>query len=235
MKKVTFLLLILSLHVSAQYNENKWSVTFNTVYTTSAKIYLDPNSADEILRNNSFPLQGIVSPQLEIRYRISDDIIIGLSTEYMKATSSGENLTAFSGTSTISVLLQDGFTLIPIEFSGYYLIPFSTDQFKFLMGGGMGYYFGSQIRKFGDVEVTNVKRPPAYGIHVIVTMDYLITDYFSVRGEMKFRDPQFDVTSQYTKTDVNYNGKLIHLGQKEFDSKINVDGVAFVFGISYHF
>jgi len=229
------LILLLSLSAYAQYNGNRWSITLNTVYTTSAKIYLDPNSADEVLRDNAFPLQGIVSPQVEVRYRISDDIILGLSTEYMKATSSGENLTAFSGLSTVSILLQDGFLLIPIEFSGYYLIPFSTDNFKFLMGGGMGYYFGSQIRKFGDVEVTNVKRPAAYGIHVIVTMDYLITDNFSVRGEMKFRDPQFEVTSQYTKTDVNYNGSIIHLGQKEFDSKINVDGVSFIFGLTFHF
>jgi outer membrane protein W len=235
MKKVTLLLLFLTLPVAAQYNGKRWSITLNTVYTTSAKLYLDPNSADEILRNNAFPFQGIVSPQVEIRYKISDDIILGLSAEYMKTTSSGENLTAFSGISTVSILLQDGFLLIPVEFSGYYLIPFSTEQFKFLMGGGMGYYFGSQIRKFGDVEVTNVKRPAAYGIHVIVTMDYLITDYFSVKGEMKFRDPQFNVTSRYTKTDVNYNGTLIHLGQKEFDSKINVDGISFIFGLTYHF
>lgn len=235
MKKVALFLLILSLPVSAQYNGKRWSITLNTVYTTTAKLYLDPNSADEILRNNSFPLQGIVSPQVEIRYRISDDIILGLSTEYMKSSSSGENLTAFSGSSTVSILLQDGFILIPIEFTGYYIIPFSTEHFKFLMGGGMGYYFGSQIRKFGDVEVTNIKRPVAYGIHVIVSMDYLITDNFSVKSEMKFRDPQFNVTSSYNKTDINYNGHMIHLGQSQFDSKINVDGISFIFGLTYHF
>jgi hypothetical protein len=235
MKKVTLLLLLLSLPASAQYDAKRWSISLNTVYTTSAKLYLDPNSADEVLRNNSFPLQGIVSPQVEIRYRITDDIILGLSTEYMKSTSSGENLTAFSGNSTISILLEDGFTLIPIEFSGYYLLPFSTEHCKFLMGGGMAYYIGSQIRQFSDVEVTNVKRPAAYGIHVIITMDYLVTEFFSVRGEMRFRDPQFNVTSQYTKTDFIYNGAPAHLAQKEFDSKINVDGVALTIGLTFHF
>jgi hypothetical protein len=233
--KSLILLLLISVPLSGQYKDKQWSLSLNTVYTTTAKIYLNPNSADAILRNSSIPIEGIVSLQAEVMYQLEDDILLGLSTEYMRSTSSGFNLTAFAGNSTISVLVQDGFQLIPIEFSGYYILPFSTEKFNFLMGGGLGYYIGEHIRKFGDVQVSNIARPTAYGIHVILIMDYLIKDFLSVRGEMKFRDPQFNVTSKYDKTDVNYNGSLIHLGTGTFNSKINVDGISFIIGITFHF
>jgi hypothetical protein len=233
--KTFIVLLMISIPVRGQYNDKLWSFSLNTVYTTTAKIYLNPNSADPVIRNNSFALEGIVSFQAEIMYKLEEDILLGLSTEYMRSTSSGYNLTAFSERGTIAVLLQDGFQLIPIEFSAYYILPFSTERFNFLMGGGVGYYIGEHIRKFGDAKVSNIARPTAYGIHVILTMDYLIQEYISVRGELKFRDPQFNVTSKYDNTDVNYNGSLIHLGAQSFSSKINVDGISFILGITFHF
>lgn len=235
MKIKVFLLLILSIPLWAQYKSKDWSLSLNTVYTTSAKIYLNPNSSDVILRNNYFSLQGIVNLQAEIMYKLEENILLGLSTEYMKSTSSGFNLTAFAGNNTISVLVQDGFQFIPVELSGYYALPFSTERFKFYMGGGIGLYLGKHIREFGDAQVTNVSSPVAYGIHVILIMDYLVSNYFSTRFEMKFRDPQFNVTSKYDKTDVNYNGTVIHLGKQTFDSKINVDGISFILGVTFHF
>jgi hypothetical protein len=233
--KSLILLLIVSFPLRGQFQDKEWSLSLNTVYTTTAKVYLNPNSADAVLRNNSIPLQGIVSLQAEIMYELQDDILFGLSTEYMRSTTSGFDLTAYSGDRTISVLVQDGFLLIPIEFSGYYLLPFSTEKFNFLMGGGIGYYIGEHIRKFGDVQVSNIARPTAYGIHVILIMDYAIQEFLSVRGEMKFRDPQFNVTSKYDRINVNYNGSLIRLGTETFNSKINVDGISFIIGMTFHF
>jgi outer membrane protein W len=234
MKRIILFVLI-SIPVWGQSNGKEWSISINSVYTTSAKIYLNPNSSDNIIRYGYFPLQGIVSPQVEFMYQIDEDILLSLSLEYMKSTSSGFNLTALSGNNTVSVLVEDGFLMIPIEFSGYYILPFSSEKFKFLMGGGVGYYIGSQIRKFGDEEVSTVSRPSAYGIHVMLTMDYMIKENIAIRGEMKFRDPQFNVTTKYNKLDVNYNGGVIHLNNQTFDSKINVDGISFILGITFHF
>jgi hypothetical protein len=103
------------------------------------------------------------------------------------------------------------------------------------MGGGAGYYIGSHIRKFGDADVSNAERKTAYGIHVSISMDYLIKDFISVRSEMKFRDPQFTVKSKYNKKEVNYDGYVIRLAQETFDSKINLDGVTFILGLVFHF
>ena len=228
-------LLLLTSYANAQFGSKRFSIGVNGVYTTTARIYLNPNSSDPILRNYAFEIAGIINPALDFRYRITDDIIIGVGTEYMKATASGPNLTAFSGNSTVTINVNDGFLLIPVEISGYYLLPFSTEKFKFLMGGGAGYYYGEHIRDFGDASVSTVSRDFAYGIQVSVSMDYMIRDDITVHSEMKFRDPQFKVKSAYNKLEVNYENQTILLAQKTFDSKIDVDGVTFILGFSYLF
>ena len=218
-----------------QYNGNSFLVGINGIYTTSAKIYLYPNSSDEILRNTSFPLSDIYNAGIYFRYRLSDDILIGFSTEYMTKTASGKNLTVFSDNKTVTIEVQDGFKMIPFELSIYYLIPFSTERFKFLMGGGGAYYYGKQIRKFGDESITSSETQIAYGIQVSISMDYLLTNNFIIHSGMKFRDPQFSVENNYNKKVVNYNGTTINLAQSSFVSKINVDGVTFELGAAYAF
>ncbi len=218
-----------------QYNGNRFMFGVNGVYTTSAQIYLYPNSSDAYLRNTSFPLSDIINPGIFFRYRLSDDIIIGFNTEYMAKSEYGNNLTAFSNDKTVSVEVKDGFIMIPIELSLYYLLPFSTDNFKFLMGGGGAYYYGKQTRNFGNADIKSSETHIAYGIQVSISMDYLINNQFSIRSAMKFRDPQFTVNNVYNSNIVNYNGNIIKLAQDSFISKINVNGVTFVIGAAYSF
>ncbi len=237
MRKVRILIILtlFSVPLRAQFNGNRFAVAVNAVYTTTARIYLHPYSSDEILRNASFNMEGIVNPSINIRYRLTDDLILGFNTEIMEKTDAGKNLTVFIDNSTETISVNDGFRLIPLELSAYYLLPFSTDKFKFMMGGGGAVYFGSRIRNFGDASVTTEHRKFAYGIQVAVTMDYLISRIVAVRTEMKFRDPQFIVTSKYNEKEVRYNGKIITLAQNTFDSKINVDGVTFIVGLAFNF
>lgn len=235
MRYFLMILILPSIFVKAQFNEKRFSIGINGVYTTTAKIYFNPNSSDPVLRNNAFEISDIFNPALDIRYRITDDIILGISTEYMKASASGPNLTAFLGNSTITINTNDGFLLIPVEISGYYILPFSTEKFKFLMGGGAGIYYGNQTREFGNASVHNVNRDFSYGIQVSVSADYLIRNNLTVHSEMKFRDPQFKVESGYDKLEINYNDETVILAQRTFNSKIDVNGVTFILGFSFLF
>ncbi|MCU7496221.1 MAG: hypothetical protein HF314_10730 [Ignavibacteria bacterium] len=212
-----------------------FSLSLNYNYTTTARIYLNPKSPVEILRNNAFYMEDIFSPSADLRYRLNDDILLGLSIEYIKKVQSGPNLTVLGSEGTQTVMVEDGFRVIPFELTAYYLLPFSTEKFKFLMGGGVAYYYGDHLRKFGDEEVSNLKREFAYGIQAVVSSDYMITNFLSVRGEMKFRDPELEVTSKYKNQRVNYNGSTIVLAQDTFQSKINIDGVTFTLGMAFHF
>jgi hypothetical protein len=232
LKYFVIIIAILSSAVYAQFNDKRLSIGINGVYTTTARIYLNPTSSDPVIRNTSFEISDIFDPAVDIRYRITDDIIIGVGSEYMDASAGGENLTVISGNITENIDVRDGFLLVPVEVSGYYILPFSTEKFKFLMGGGGGYYWGEHVRKFGDADISTVSRNFAYGIQVSVSMDYMIQEDLTVHAEMKFRDPQFQLKSEYKNQEVNYNGQTIFLEQKSFDSKINVDGVTFILGFS---
>ncbi|MGE5440370.1 MAG: hypothetical protein ACM3UR_10980, partial [Bacteroidota bacterium] len=230
---LAFCLLSGSAHGQEMYKDFSLSLNYN--YTTTARIFLNPKSPDEILRNNSFYMEDIFSPSADLRYRLTEDILIGLNVEYIRKVQAGPNLTVLGSGGTQTIIVEDGFKVIPFELSAYYILPFSTEKFKFIMGGGLAYYYGEHLRKFGDEEVSNLKREFAYGIQALVSSDYMITSFLSLRGEMKFRDPELEVTSKYKNKRVNYEGSTIVLAQDTFQSKINIDGVTFTLGMAFHF
>lgn len=221
--------------VFAQHNGNNFSISSSLVYTTTAEIYLNPNSIDPIVRNRSFQVNDVLNPSLDFRYRISEPLIIGLCAEYMSAEQRGRNLVVFEGNNEITLETEDGFRLIPIEISLYYLMPFSTNDFKFLMGGGAGVYFGNFTRTFGDTDVSTINSENSFGMHVSVSMEYLVYRNFGLKLEMKFRDPEFKNKNKYDKNVVNYEDRQITILRDTFDTKVNVDGVTFLLGATFNF
>ena len=102
----------------------------------------------------------------------------------------------------IRIFSKEGFELIPFDLSVYYFLPFSTDSFKFFMGGGIAFYYANHVREFADVKAENVSRDFSYGIQAAIGMDYMILDFLSARLKMKFRDPDFKLESKYNKDSV---------------------------------
>ena len=233
--KIPLLCLFLFTSLNAQFNENKFGVSLNLVYTTSAEIYLNPNSSDVEIRNRSYEFSDIINPALDFRYRLAKDVLLGIDIEYIRKTESAPNLTVFIGSQIVTIDVEDGFSFIPVEVSAYYILPFSNEEFIFLMGGGLGYYRGEFIRKVVNAELSLTSRQVAIGIHVSTSMDYMVLDNISLRFEMKFRNPQYNVTTKYTETEITYQGNVIQLPDDEFETKIDVNGITFVLGLAFHF
>jgi hypothetical protein len=228
---IIFFLLIHST-LLCQYNGSFISVGVYGVYTTSASIFLNPNASDVVIRNQSFVIEDILNPGADIRIRISEPLIIGLNVENIEITESSPNLSAFVGGSVVRLNAEDGFRLIPIELTVYYLLPFSTEGWKFLMGGGVAYYNGEFIRKVGNTSVSNVNKEAEFGIQVSASIDYVPIDLVAIRFQMKFRDPQFTVTSQYDQQEIEYQGHTVILPEGSFETKINMDGITFMLGLA---
>jgi len=218
----------------AQFAPARLGISVNAVYTTSAEIFLNPNSSDVEARNRSFLIEDIWNPGIDIRYRFSYEFILGLNVEYIKKTTNQPNLTAFIGNQVYSFKVDDGFETIPIELTAYYFFPFSTEKFKFVMGGGLGYYYGKFIREFSGVGLEVTQRKSSFGLLVATSMDYMILPFLSARLELKFRNPQYNVSSKYTKTEVEYQGTVIQLPENPFETKVDINGLTFVLGIVYH-
>lgn len=218
-----------------QYNGNDISIGVYGFYTTSASVFLNPNASDIVVRNKSFLIEDIWNPGVDIRFRVSEPLILGLNIEYIRITRSAPNLNVFLGGSVVTLIVDDGFKLIPVELSAYYLLPFSTEGFKFLMGGGLAYYNGEFIREIGETEVKNITKEAAFGIHVSISMDYVPINDVAIRFQMKFRDPQFTVSSQYEQQEIEYEGNVIILPEGSFNTKINLDGITFMLGAAFQF
>ncbi len=232
MKTILLLISILLTNtLFAQFGEKKFYINANYIYTTTSKLYLQPNSSDPFIRGTHEDLEDIWSYSGEFGYRLSEEITITLGAEYVEKTfvNQGMNL---GGTRAV---MTDGFKVIPLELSLYYTLPFSTERFKFFMGGGGGLYFGTHIRRLGDVSVSTEARKVGYGIQVAVGMDYLLNEYFSLRTQMRFRDPEFEMKNSYSDKVVNYGGRVYLLSNQTFSSKVNIDGISFAVGILFRF
>ncbi len=223
--KILFLFSILPAIILAQANGKDFGISFNLNYTTTSQLYLQPDSPDLILRGTHQSLDDIYSYSIDVRYQVSESIILGIGSESIKTTF--DNSINLGG---IRVSMKDGYKMIPVEFSVYYLIPFSTERFKFYMGGGFGLYIGEQIRELGDVSISNESKKIGYGINVSIGMDFLVNQFLSIRTQMRFRDPEFEMESKYSDTTVNYNGKSYILPTEKFTSKVNIDGITFAIG-----
>lgn len=226
---LSLIILLINSSVYCQYNGSDIGVSTSFSYNTSAKIFLTPDADNIFDQNNYFGIEGINSYSVEIRYRLIEDLILGFSGEYMEASGKGRNIVTSS-----QFVVTDGFELIPLEFSAYYHLPFSTEDFKFFMGGGFGIYFGKRSRDFGNINYLDVDSEIGYGIQVSAGMDYMIYDFLSVRGELRFRDPDFKITNKYSDYIVNYEGRTYRISTDNITSKINLEGITFRIGVAFH-
>ncbi|MGD8780398.1 MAG: OmpW family outer membrane protein [Ignavibacteria bacterium] len=235
MKKISLTILILSLaaaaKISAQYDDNDFSISINYNYTTTSKLFLNPKSEDEFTSNQSLDYDDVKSVSAEIRYRINESLTLGLSVEKYKIKHIRQD---YSVTGYL-MNVEDGFKIYPVQLTAYYILPFSTELFKFYMGGGVGIYFGEHIRNFSDVSVTDAGSSTELGIHIKTGLDYMVEDFLSIRGEMNFRDPEVDLTSKYNKSVFEYQNRTYLLSGNSFDTKVNIDGVSFTIGAAFHF
>lgn len=228
------LLFIISFIISSSaIQAQQLSVYFSGNFTTSGKVYLNPKASDPSIRNNSYSIVDIWHPGIEVRGKVYESLFLSLSADYVKAVTDEQKLTVISNLLPKSIKIDDGFITIPIELTLNYRLPFSDESFRYYMGGGIGYYFGSHYRKVGDITVSTVERQQAYGIQVGLSMEYVYLERYIVHAGMKFRDPQYTVKSRYSKRETTINGQNILIAQEWFDSKINIDGVTFFMGIAY--
>lgn len=217
-----------------QYNQASLGLSGSYAYTTTAKYYPYPNASDFAEESYSLEIEDLTSYAVELRYRLSESIFIGANIEFIEAEF--KNITKLLiGQNYGDADVLDKFTVIPCELNIYYVLPFSGEKFKFLMEGGAAYYYGSFDRKLGDVSITNTHKDFSYGIQTGLSAEYLLTDYLIFQFKMKFRDPEIEIDSKYNSKTVNINGREAVIPRESFASKINIDGVSFIFGISTQF
>ena len=77
--KILFLISVIPVIFFAQANGKDFGISFNLNYTTTSKLFLQPDSPDLILRGVHQTLDDIYSYSIDVRYQALESIILGIS------------------------------------------------------------------------------------------------------------------------------------------------------------
>ena len=212
-----------------------FSVIVKGNITTSSQISPDPAAADPLLLAQPdagrYTLDSYYGYGVEVRYRFSEsNVAIGLSSDYIQTSLDR----SFQPARGAAIPAHDSFTMIPVELTGYFIIPASTRVVEIIMGGGVGTYFGRHAFRMGNTNADPVSMKPGFGIHVLGGVGYKFADRFSLTAEMKFRDLQFKSVNAFAGKTIIYNGVRITIPQ-QLDENIHADGMVFQLGAAFSF
>lgn len=200
--------------------------------TTRSSLFLNPNATDPLRRTQALELVDFLGSGVEIKYLFpQSNLAVSLSAEYLRFREANPIRVSFQS----EVPSEDGYVAIPLELTGYFIIPASGQTVKIFIGGGGGVYFGRREYTLAGAEAALTGTRPGFGIHVLGGVSYHFTDYFSLVGEMKFRDLQFRSTNAFQSSRVLYQGTLFPLSQTPFESSVQTDGIVFQLGVGVSF
>jgi len=215
----------------AQHDGWHFSVAGLGGYTTTSKVFYNPDSPSSDIRSQYTSVDNIYGGGLELRVGRTDyNFFLALKIEYLSKLQDQIQPVAYTGP-PIPAPVKDGFRLMPIELGVNMYVPLGTEQARLSMGGGIGAYYGKRILSVAGVDAPQVNDPVGVGIHVESSFDYRILKGFAIRGEMRFRDPEVTAENRFQGRSAVYDGKTILFPTNAFRTRINVNGLMFGLGI----
>jgi hypothetical protein len=163
-----------------------------------------------------------------------NDIILGISTEYIRIEDDNQRERVFNGNSSVNLPVKETIWAVPLEVSVFYKVPKFTESFNLYLGGGMGVYFGNRERQIFNLKTETKSNEPALNFHVITGGEYVISRYLSAVAEVTFREGEYKVDSSFPTNRVRVNGTTYAI-QQDYNSKIFIDGIKLGLGLSYYF
>lgn len=223
---IRFLAMMLFPAAAAVASEHPHAIGGFVNFVTASRLYPTPFSANPLLHNDSYPLGGAIGFAGDYRYSVSDNIMAGLSLEYLpnKSESTDQNNTLF----------VDGFSMYIAELSAYFILPVGSERFLVLVGGGLGAYIGRREYEIGGVASRSMSSPPAIGIHVTSGFEYRITQSFSIRAELHFRNPEIVTENAFDAPVIHAQGYDYPVETTPFKSKVDVNGNVYRVGVALH-
>jgi hypothetical protein len=200
------------------------------VLTTNSLLYPRINAPSEADRMTAIEFSSSVGAGVEIRYTLREQhIAVGVSVDGVSTSATGK-LTVGS---LLSMPVEDGVRAVPVELTGYFIIPFSGDQFTVYMGGGLGAYFGRRTYRIGMAESASSATKPGIGIHVLTGLSYRLFGHLEISFDMKFRDLQFEAENAFTTSTTVFDGYVYVLPAGPIRSRTQTDGIILQLGVGF--
>ena len=210
-----------------------FSVALRGSLTTGSQLFPNPNSSSAVQRAAFFSLKRIWGYGAEVRYRFPEtNLSLGISADYLRIT---EPQRPISGPNGLQASVEDGYRVIPLELTGYFVIPISGETIGVYIGGGAGTYFGRRIYRIAGTEAPTIDAGNGFGIHVLSGISWRFNEIFSINAEMKFRDLQFNSTNQFSSSPILSGAFPVQVQTQPFESRVHTDGMIFQLGAVFDF
>jgi hypothetical protein len=176
----------------------------------------------------SIAFSSSVGAGVEVRYTMRErHVAIGISVDGVSTSSTG----TLNVGSLLSFPVEDGIRAVPVELTGYFIIPLSGDQFTVYMGGGAGAYVGRRTYRVGTAESVSASMKPGFGIHVLTGLSYRIFGHLEVSFDLKFRDLQFEAENAFATPTTIIDGYVYRLPAGPIRSRAQTDGIIIQLGV----
>lgn len=204
-------------------------------YVSSASIQLYASSRDLFIKNITEELSGGYGYSFSVRKKLfSEDLSFGFTIEYLNLKDDELVQTFEAGNTRIRARVTEELWMMPMEFTGYFNVPKFLDDMNIYLGGGLGLYFGDRKRTIGSYETKTIKKEPGFSFVILSGMELLMTNNFSAVFEVRFRQGEYKVQSEFPSSTLIINGASFPV-EKNLNSRIFVDGLKLSLGISYNF
>jgi hypothetical protein len=216
----------------ARSQESTYSIALTGTFTTSSHLFYNPESSDGFERSRNLPFNNVFGGGIDFRMAIgSSGVVLGITVDYLKSTDAFE----VPATPSLNIPVSDGFEAFPVEGTGYFVVPFSSDRSLLYIGAGGGIYFGRRIYEKAGVSSASVGRTVGAGIHILTGFEYRVFPSIGIRTEVKFRDVSFKATNVFPSSTTVFKGRVVDLGERVNVSRLNIDGMELVAGLVYTF
>lgn len=226
-------MMVLSFSAYAQNHEWTFAVVARGNFTTTSRIYPNPEATSNDLRAINTPFNSILNGGIEIRAKWRDDnFFFYLSTEYFSESRTEEKVSGSTVPARL-VPVQDGYRVLPFEIGMQVYVPIGSRSWNLSMGGGVGAYYTERILREAGANASPVGNLFGFGIHVDLHAEYKILPGIAVLATMKFRDPEVNVRNKFDSPTTTYNNEVLTLKPGEIPSRINIDGMTLGLGLLF--
>lgn len=226
-------LLTLSVIQSTLSQPLDWNiaVVIRGSYTTTSKLYFNPDSPSPDLRSEYTSFDGLVGGGVEFRFPIQErSFYLAVSAEYDAKSQSSTQLIAYGGV-VRQLPVTEAVRFIPLEVSVCSYIPLGSERFRMSMGLGVGAYYALRRLTMAGVDSKPVTTPLSAGLNIGIGFEYRIFSHVGVHWGLKFRDPEIRNETQFKNALATYGGETFPIPQDLMKSKLDVDGMILNVGI----
>ena len=228
---VLVLVVLMCQALYAQLGDLRLSLSGRGSYTTSSKLFYNPDSPSPTVRAQHLPFEDIFGWGVEVRIRRSEDsYFVSLSVDVLSTIVRQNQLIALTNPPQV-LPVSEGIVAVPIEVGINSFVPLGSEKVRLFMGGGIGLYYAERILQVAGVKASRQNRLVSYGIHVESGVEYQLMPGIALKADVRFRDPEINAINRFDQPSTIFNGKLISFPRGDMKTKVNVDGLNFGIGV----